>query len=54
MDKSIAYPVLSRSQGIASTLYIRDHATAKKLVTLTLEMSTKYRHVRILHKPKKA
>ncbi len=41
MDKSIAYPVLSRSQGIASTLYIRDHATAKKLVTLTLEMSTK-------------
>ncbi len=41
MDKPIAFPVLSRSQGIASTLYIRDHVTAKKLVALTLEMSTK-------------
>lgn len=41
MAKSMAFPVLSSSQGIASTLYIRDHATAKKLVTLTLDMSTK-------------
>ena len=41
MAKSIAFPVISRSQGIASTLYIRDHAAAKKLVTLTLDMSTK-------------
>jgi len=41
MAKPIAFPVLSRSQGIASTLYVRDHVTAKKLVALTLEMSTK-------------
>lgn len=39
LEKSIAFPIVSKSQGIASILYIRDHATARMLVNLTIEMS---------------
>ncbi len=38
--KPIAFPILSRSQGIASILYIRNVETAKSLVSLTMEMSS--------------
>ena len=41
LDKPIAFPILSSSQGIASTLYIRNHETAGLLVSLTLEMASK-------------
>jgi len=41
LDKTIAFPVVSQSQGIASTLYIRNHETAKLLSSFTLEMSCK-------------
>ena len=40
LDKPIAFPILSSSQGIASTLYIRNHETAALLVSLTLEMAS--------------
>jgi hypothetical protein len=39
LEKSIAFPIVSKSQGIASILYIRDHEIAKMLVNLTIEMS---------------
>jgi hypothetical protein len=39
LAKPIAFPILSRSQGIASILYIRNHKTATTLVSLTMEMS---------------
>ena len=41
LAKPIAFPILSSSQGIASTLYIRNHETAALLVSLTLEMASK-------------
>ena len=41
LPKPIAFPILSSSQGIASTLYIRNYETASLLVALTLEMASK-------------
>ena len=41
LAKPIAFPILSSSQGIASTLYIRNYETAASLVSLTLEMASK-------------
>ena len=41
LDRPIAFPILSNSQGIASTLYIRNHETAALLVSVTLEIASK-------------
>ena len=41
LEKPLAFPVLSKTQGIASVLYIRDHQSARSLVTLTMEMASK-------------
>lgn len=39
--KPIAFPILSKTQGIASVLYIRDHQSARSLVDLSMEMASK-------------
>jgi hypothetical protein len=40
LEKPIAYPLISSSLGVASTLYIRNHETAKLLVSLSMEMAS--------------
>lgn len=41
LAKPLAFPVISKTQGIASVLYIRDHQSARSLVTLTMEMASR-------------